>query len=79
MNHAQRQAVAVSIVSDLGAELRAGGHGYEEVVCVLLHALHLAETIGTATEHRSALRPAGVPTTSQVIAACKTELGRRAG
>jgi hypothetical protein len=79
VNHREREAAGLAIVDTLGAELRAAGHNYEEIICVLLHALRLAEAIGAATERRSALRPPGMPTASQVIANCKAELARRAG
>lgn len=74
MNHQNRETVAVQLVSNLGSQLRNASWPHEEVVCVLLHALRLAEELSAATHAKSARRDA-----LDRIEACKAELQRRAG
>lgn len=81
MTFEEREVVAVNVVAVLGQEMRQAGKTHEEVVCVLLHAVRLAEQLSASVESSSAgqLRPACVPVPSQVIASCRAELQRRAG
>lgn len=74
MNAANREAVAQQLVGNLGDQLRNAGWPHEEVVCVLLHALQLAEQLSAATHAKSAR-----PDAMARIEACKAELQRRAG
>lgn len=74
MNPANREAVAHQLVANLGLQLRNAGWPHEEVVCVLLHALQLAEELSLVTHRQSARKDA-----LERIEACKAELQRRAG